>query len=195
MQVSSEQPELVQRRHTTPAATLPDDALLLQYRRGVLFLIRRECGNATLAEDLCNEALRIAVDRVQSTGLRKPDSFRSFLLQTARNLLLRTRQQEASHRTSTGGQDAIEQFEDVGADVSLNVDVPVWARVIKEVLSELPLARDRKLLVRYYMEDQDKSRICLDLKISKEHFRRVTCRARQRFREILERRYRKSDLL
>lgn len=195
MQISTEQSGLVPRRHTPPAAQLPDERLLLQYRRGLVFLMRRACGDATLAEDLCNEAFRIAITLVQTTGLRKPDSFPAFLLQTARNLLLRVKQTEAIHRTQTGEQEAIDAFEDASADVAPDVDVPTWARIIKEVLSELPLARDRKLLVRYYMQDQDKLKICRDLKISKSHFRRVTCRARQRFRQLLEKRYQKSDLI
>lgn len=181
--------------HLTAAQPMPCEAALKQYRRGLIFLLRRECGNAALAEDLCNEAFRITIARVTSTGLDKPDKFAAFLLQTARNLLLRIKQKEANQRTVTGEQQAIDEYEDPDADPTANEDVDTWARVIEEVLKELPHARDRKLLIRYYMEDQDKRKICRDLKISKWHFRRVTCRARQRFREVLERRYRKSDLL
>lgn len=177
------------------ASHLPSEAMLLQYRRGLIFLMRRECGNPTLAEDLCNEAFRITIARVTRRPLDKPDKFAAFLLQTARNLLLRFRQKEANHRTVTGEQEAIEECADADADPSVNEDVEVWATIIQGVLSQLPLIRDRKLLVRYYMEGQDKRKICRDLKISKWHFRRVTFRARQRFRELLERRYSRSDLL
>ena len=195
VQVQSEPTAPTAFRQLTAAQPIPCEAALKQYRRGLVFLMRRECGNTALAEDLCNEAFRITIARVTSTGLDKPDKFAAFLLQTARNLLLRLKQKETNHRTVTGEQEAIEAYEDPDADPTADEDVDTWARIIEEVLKELPLVRDRKLLVRYYMQEQDKSKICRDLKISKWHFRRVTCRARQRFREILERRFRKSDLL
>jgi hypothetical protein len=51
-------------------------------------------------------------------------------------------------------------------------------------------------LVRYYLDDESKEEICAALGLSDEHFNRVIFRAKNRFRELLERRgYVKSDLL
>jgi hypothetical protein len=60
----------------------------------------------------------------------------------------------------------------------------------------MPVARDREVLVRFYLDDQDREKICRELGLSEEHFNRVIFRARNRFRELVEHRgFRKADLL
>jgi RNA polymerase sigma-70 factor (ECF subfamily) len=55
------------------------------------------------------------------------------------------------------------------------------------VIGELPTARDRQLILRFYLGEEDKARLCADLGIESVHFKRVLFRARQRFKELLER--------
>jgi hypothetical protein len=52
----------------------------------------------------------------------------------------------------------------------------------------MPSSRDRELLRRFYLNDESRDRICQDLELTSEHFNRVIFRARNRFRELLERR-------
>jgi hypothetical protein len=64
------------------------------------------------------------------------------------------------------------------------------------MLEEMPVARDREVLVRFYLDDEDRETICRELRLSEEHFNRVIFRARNRFRELIEHRgFRKADLL
>jgi hypothetical protein len=64
------------------------------------------------------------------------------------------------------------------------------------MLEEMPVARDREVLVRFYLDDEDRETICRELRLSEEHFNRVIFRARNRFRELVEHRgFRKADLL
>ena len=50
--------------------------------------------------------------------------------------------------------------------------------------------------MRFYLDDEDKDAICRALGLSYEHFNRVIFRARNRFRELLERRgFGRDDLL
>jgi DNA-directed RNA polymerase specialized sigma24 family protein len=73
---------------------------------------------------------------------------------------------------------------------------PQWATAARRMLEEMPVARDREVLVRFYLDDEDKGKICRELKLSEDHFNRVIFRARNRFRELVERRgFRKTDLL
>jgi RNA polymerase sigma-70 factor (ECF subfamily) len=59
---------------------------------------------------------------------------------------------------------------------------------VRQLLSELS-DRDREILRRFYIEEEDKERICADLKLSSLHFNRVLHRARERYREL----YRKME--
>jgi RNA polymerase sigma-70 factor (ECF subfamily) len=44
------------------------------------------------------------------------------------------------------------------------------------------------------LRDEDKEQVCRELGIDEAHFRRVVFRARERFRALLEKRYRVADL-
>jgi hypothetical protein len=64
------------------------------------------------------------------------------------------------------------------------------------MLEQMPVARDREVLIRFYLDDEDREQICRELQLSEEHFNRVIFRARNRFRELIEHRgFRKADLL
>ena len=60
------------------------------------------------------------------------------------------------------------------------------AALARRVLSELPSDRDRKILYRFYLEDDEKENICADFGISALHFNHVISRARQRYKKIYE---------
>ena len=58
--------------------------------------------------------------------------------------------------------------------------------VIHSTLRDLRVDRDRELLRRYYVYDEDKDRICDELEIDRSHFNRVLFRAKERFRKCLQ---------
>jgi RNA polymerase sigma-70 factor (ECF subfamily) len=56
----------------------------------------------------------------------------------------------------------------------------------RRVLAAMPSERDRTVLFRFYIADDDKERICEDLGLSSTHFNQVLFRARERFRSLLD---------
>jgi RNA polymerase sigma-70 factor (ECF subfamily) len=62
------------------------------------------------------------------------------------------------------------------------------AAAVHAMLKELKSSRDRSLLVRYYLQDEDKASICRDLGLSDSTFNVVLFRARERFLELLQKR-------
>lgn len=177
---------------TSPDVTSP--AVLRELRDGVLFLVKRDVADHALAEDLCNEAFRVLLERLARRPLEDPAKLAAYLAQTARNLATAERRKAARRRTVTGQQQAIDDFSDAEPDPSAVLQSQTRARAVRQVLEEMPTARDRQLLVRYYLNDEDKADICHDLNLSKEHFNRVIFRARNRFRLLLDKRYARRDL-
>ena len=57
---------------------------------------------------------------------------------------------------------------------------------VRRLLESMTVERDRELLIRFYLNDDDKEDICRDLNLSSLHFNRVLFRAKARFRKILE---------
>jgi len=69
-------------------------------------------------------------------------------------------------------------------------------KVARELLNEVKPARDRDLLVRFYLYEETKEQLCQSFGLSELHFNRVIFRARARFRDLLKRRgLGKSDFL
>lgn len=173
---------------------LESTAEFQRLRNGVLDLLRRELRDNALADDLCNEAFRIVLERLRQQPLEDPAKLASYLAQTAR-FLARTDYRVAKRRqTFTGQQNAIEKFEDPNADPSAATQLDDRAKAVRKVLQEIPNIRDREILVRVYLHDEDKEQVCRELGIDDSHFKRVVFRARERFRALIEKRYRVSDL-
>jgi len=182
---------------TSASAAAPEfgsDADLLQLRSGVLFLLHREVFDPSLAEDLCNETFRIVLERLRRQPLEDPSKLAAYLAQTARNLATADRRKTARRQTVTGEQAAIDDFAAEAPDPGVALDLQARAKAIRKVLEELPNVRDRQLLVRFYLNDEDQAVICSDLNLTREHFNRVIYRARERFRVLLDSRFARPDM-
>ncbi len=94
----------------------------------------------------------------------------------------------------TGQQAAIEGLADPEDDAAAAQLLESRVAAVRQLLQEMRLPRDREILVRVYLYDQDKETVCRELGIGEEHYKRVLHRARGRFADLLQRRYRPSDL-
>jgi DNA-directed RNA polymerase specialized sigma24 family protein len=59
------------------------------------------------------------------------------------------------------------------------------AALVRRVLQELGNERDRQILLRFYIAEEDKDRLSEDFGLSSLQFNRVLHRARQRYKELL----------
>jgi RNA polymerase sigma-70 factor (ECF subfamily) len=168
---------------------LPSSADVADLREGLLAMLRGLCRrkrvDISVADDLCNEAFRILLERVQREPLRDPDKVAAFLAQTARNLFMADARKYTRRRTSTGDDEIIVGEADPSADAADRLQHVDLARVVRSVLERMTVPRDREILVRYYLRDEDKTRICQDLGLTEAHFNRVIDRARSRFAALL----------
>lgn len=183
---------------TSTRAAAPEfgsDAEVRQLRAGVLVVLNCMVSESALAEDLCNETFRVVLERLRRQPLEDPGKLASYMAQTARNLAMADRRKASRRQTVTGEQAAIDSFADEKSDPSAGLESQTRAAAIRTVLQELPNIRDRQLLVRFYLNDEDKSAICRDLNLTEEHFNRVVFRARERFRVLLDKRFERPDLL
>jgi DNA-directed RNA polymerase specialized sigma24 family protein len=57
---------------------------------------------------------------------------------------------------------------------------------VKRILQELHSPRDREILVRFYLKEEEKEAICRDLALDADQFDKVLHRARGRLKELLE---------
>ena len=166
---------------------LAEGQMVRRFTPGITQIIVRETGNYAMAQELCQETLIIVLQRLRTRPLDEPEKLPAFVAQTARNLVMAERRKERRRRTDVDSE-SIEALADEGHAQDEDLQQKSNADAISQVLAELKSARDRLLLIRYYLRDDDKKEICRDLKLSESSFNVVLFRARSRFLELLERR-------
>jgi RNA polymerase sigma-70 factor (ECF subfamily) len=176
------------------AMGLDSAASCAQLRERVLAYLRSELRDPALADDVCHDAFRIVLERLARQPLEDPARLASYLMQTAHHLVIMHRRREVRRRTATGQQEVLDGATHPQDDPAAAQETEFCVQAVRHLLQEMQLPRDREILVRVYLHDQDKDRVCRELGISEEHYKRVLHRARARFAELLQRRYRPSDL-
>jgi RNA polymerase sigma-70 factor (ECF subfamily) len=162
-----------------------ETALVERYSRGLLYLLRRLAPE--LADDLHQETFRIVLERLRRRGLDEPAGLAAFLRGTARNLVVAERRKTMRRRTEADDEKLARAVNPGPSQLSA-VLLDEEAGAVRALIGELPTDRDRQILLRFYVAEEDKAAICADLRLDSLHFNRVLFRARERFREALERR-------
>lgn len=154
------------------------------YRRGVRALVCRHTRpGEPLVEDFVQDVFAAALEKLRAGELRDANALPAYL----RTMIVHITTAEYRRRKARGetsGIDALEQTSG-DADPAETLRAQQLASHIRSVLAELPVERDRAVLVRFYLDEHDKDAICADLGIDPDHFRRVVFRARERLRALL----------
>jgi RNA polymerase sigma-70 factor (ECF subfamily) len=155
-----------------------------RYSRGLLFVLRQRTGDTELAQDLRQETFRIAIEKLRSGSVDDPAKLSAYLRGIAVNLVL-GEWRKRDRRKTTADSDAIATAADDQADPQRDVTQEEFGGIVRELLQELKMPRDREILLRFYVQEADKEEICSELDVSPEHFNRVLFRAKNRFRKLL----------
>lgn len=159
-----------------------EDELVQQYSRGVSIILNRATGDRSVAEDLFQETFQVALEKIRRGEIREPDRLSGFICSVARNL--------ASDHFRRSRR--VEQFADPDEADLIPESAPSQldrlllkekTKMIRKLLQEMS-ERDRQILYRFYIAEEDKDRICADLQLSSLHFNRVLHRARERYRDL-----------
>lgn len=158
--------------------------IVARYSRGVRFLLRRMARDPELAEDLHQETFRVVLERLRAGGLDNPQRLDAFVHATARNLFIGDYRKRL-RRDTHGDPEHLERTVDSRPGQLSTFLRREKAAAVRRAIRELDSERDRQLLYRFYIAEDDKDAICADLGLSSLHFNRVLFRARQRMKEIL----------
>lgn len=170
------------------------EALIARHYAGLRLLIARRTGDPQAAADLLNEAICTSWEKWQKGQIQRPEQMAGFIFRVALNLLRNQRRRMPARletRISTGQYEAVAGVEKPD---DLSIEDQMAARV-KKLISGMHAHRDRIVLTRFYLQEEDKKSICQDLGLDSTQFDKVLHRARLRLRELLEAQgVKKSDL-
>jgi RNA polymerase sigma-70 factor, ECF subfamily len=163
-----------------------EDELVKQYSRGVSIILNRSTGDRSISEDLSQETFQIALEKIRRGEIREPDRLSGFICSLARNLasdhFRRSRRLEGF--TDPDEAELIPESAPSQLDSLL---IKEKSKMVRKLLQEMS-KRDRQILHRFYIAEEDKDQICVDLQLSSLHFNRVLHRARERYRDLYENR-------
>jgi RNA polymerase sigma-70 factor, ECF subfamily len=162
-----------------------EEELVRRYSRGVSIIIGQSLTDPAAAADVYQETFRLVLLKVRAGEVREPERLAGFVCGIARSLVIEHFRGTARLKARYEGEPdrQLPSAEPSQLDRLLREERAALAR---KVLSELPSDRDRKILYRFYIEDDEKDDICADLGISALHFNQVISRARQRFKKMFE---------
>ncbi|HET9229543.1 MAG TPA: sigma-70 family RNA polymerase sigma factor [Thermoanaerobaculia bacterium] len=177
--------DLVQRiRSGDPRA---EEELIVRFGEGLTFLLRRWTRGHSDAEDLYQETFRLALEKIRRGEVRDPERLAGFLRSLARNLSI-------EHYRKATRRGAREEEIESASDVSNSETGQLGQLLRKEkvglvrrLLGELGSERDRQVLFRFYIAEEDKESIRSDLGLTAPEFNLVLFRARRRYRDLYER--------
>ena len=175
--------ELVERIRAGERAI--EDALVLQYSRGVQFAISQSVSDGSVVEDLYQECFRLVLEKVRAGEVNDPDRLSGFICSLARNIVIeyfRKTSRRETHHVSADEQ-SVPSREPSQLDTLLREEK---GRLARQVLDALPSERDRSVLYRFYIAEDDREEICSDLGIEANHLSQILCRARQRYKTLFE---------
>ena len=154
------------------------------YGRAVALILERHTRGRPEAEDLFQDTFRTALEKLRQGELREPEKLPGFLAAIARNLAIEHYRKLGRRRTEPDSEALLA----VASPVPSPLDQLVArdnAAVARRLLEELRNRRDRELLLRFYVADEDRERIAADYGLSNLQFNRVLHRARQRYKLLV----------
>ena len=170
-----------------------EEELVERFGTGLLFLLRRWTRDGATAEDLYQETLRLALEKIRQGEVREPDKLAGFLRSLARNLAVHHYRRGAVRGERERG---LEEAEEGAAAHAGDGDTDQLTRLlraekadlVRRLIGEMTVERDRQVLFRFYIAEEDKERICADLGLTGPELNVVLFRARQRYRKLFEER-------
>ena len=156
-----------------------------RYSRGLRYLLRRKTRDVELAEDFLQETWAIALLKIRGNGLDNPGRLAGYLCGIANNLALGEIRRVSRQRTSINSE-IVELVPDESSNPFRHVSRAEVCKLVHGLLDDLRKDRDREILKRFYVQEEDKESICRRLDVDGVHFNRVLYRARQRLKVAIE---------
>lgn len=170
-----------------------EDEVLLRDMSGLKAQLTRVTGNADVAADLLQDAIVTALRKLRMGEIEHRRQLDGYVYRVALNHFRNYRRKD---KAAVSEPDGALGLEDPAPRPGRTVLSEQWARLVGRLIREMSSARDREVLVRFYLREEERSVLCRSLGLTEMQFNRVIFRARERFRELLEHRgFRKPDLL
>jgi RNA polymerase sigma-70 factor (ECF subfamily) len=159
--------------------------LMRRYGRGVFVIIHKRVRNRSVAEELSQETFRIVLEKIRQGEVREPERLSGFITGVARNVTNNYVRRGPRPDLVVGIEEA-EYIADPAPNPLDRLLEQEKREIARQLIQQLPSARDREVLFRFYVDGDEKEQICEDLGLSSPQFNVVLCRALKRCKKSYE---------
>lgn len=161
---------------------LAEEEMVRRYTEGVSVIVRKVAQSQPAAEDISQETFRIAIEKIRHGDVRDPERLSGFICSLAKNVAIE--HVRKARRLTSQEEIKAELIPDPAPNQLEEVCRKEKARIVRHLIGQLKVERDRKVLFRYYIAEEDKDRICADLGLTRPQFNNILSRALQRYKEL-----------
>lgn len=173
-------------RITTGDAVASNEFVQINYR-WLLFVVRKKFSRSNNHEDIVQDTFMLVINKLQQGAVNNPKAILAYLRTTAIHIGFEYLRKDKKF-TSAVDQEMLEVIEDSKNDILSTIIWDDKIKYVKQVMAELKVQRDKDILIGFYFKDESKTSICHKLDLSSEHFDRVLYRAKQRLKQLIEKR-------
>lgn len=152
------------------------------FKKGVRFYLCRQIGPRDL-EDHLHDLFIVVVEAIMSGHLREPERLMGFVRTIARRQAGAEIDRTVRARTDAVSIDFEPEPINVDPDPEKTTISNERSHFVSVVLGALS-GRDREVLTRYYLEEQDRAKICEEMNLTETQFRLLKSRAKSRFGQL-----------
>ena len=162
-----------------------EEEVVRRYRDGVSIIIRKIVQSQSITEDVFQETFKKALEKIRHGDVREPERLSGFICSMAKNLAIDyvRKERRATKETEIEKPD---QIADPAPDQFEMLYRKERAAIVRQVIDEMKVKRDREVILRYYIAEEGKDQICADLGLTRGQFNGVIFRALKRFKELYE---------
>ena len=164
-----------------------EDEVVRRYKRGITVIIDQIVRSHSATDDVFQETFKIVLEKLRRGDLRQPERLSGFVCSVARNAAIDYIRRARQLQNREENCDA-EHIPDPAPSQLEEILKQEKAAVVRQIINELKIERDRDLVFRYYIAEEDKEKICVDLHMTRAQFNNVIYRAIARFKELYVRR-------
>jgi RNA polymerase sigma-70 factor, ECF subfamily len=160
-----------------------EEELVQRYQRGVAIIIDRVVQSKSVTEDLSQDAFKLILQKIRNQDVRDAERLSGFVCSVARNLAIDyvRKQRKLSSQEEIG---KAEQVVDPRPDPIATLLARERAGIVRQLINELKVPRDREVLLRTYIAEDDKAQICADLGLTRAQLNGVVSRALKRYKDL-----------
>lgn len=173
--------DLVSRIHS--GDRVAEAALVARYRPRLLAALARLVDDFSFAEDAANEALLITIGKLRATPIDAPARLGGYVFGVAKNVI--RNEQRKSSKESDFAPDLLDLVASTSPNQVELLEQRDISIVVKQVMDSISNDRYREVLVRFYLQQEDKEQVCKAMQLSRRDFTQVISRARNSFRKIM----------